>query len=56
MTAIGEARQKKEEALARMRQLQAGRLAGELLSASDVRACWSAAFAALRDRAFGHGR
>jgi hypothetical protein len=52
---IGEARLKKEEALARMRELQANVLEGKLLSAADVRACWAAAMAALRDRAMGMG-
>jgi hypothetical protein len=52
---LGEARLQKEQALARMRQLQANVLEGKLLSASDVRACWAAAMASLRDRAMGMG-
>ena len=53
LTAIGEARLRKEQALARMRQLQTEALEGKLLSAVEVRACWAAAMAALRDRALG---
>jgi hypothetical protein len=52
---IGEALLQKEQALARVRQLQANVLEGKLLSASDVRACWAAAMASLRDRAMGLG-
>jgi len=36
-----------------MRQLQTEALEGKLLSAVEVRASWSAAMAALRDRALG---
>jgi hypothetical protein len=43
----------KEQALARMRQLQTGQLEGRLLDREEVRAQWSQAFAALRDRALG---
>jgi hypothetical protein len=50
---IGEARLKKERALARMRELQSQALEGKLLSAVEVRATWTAAMSALRDRALG---
>lgn len=41
--------------MARLRELQTGVLEGKLLSAVDVRQCWAAAMAALRDRALGMG-
>jgi hypothetical protein len=52
---IGEARLQKEQALARVRQLQANVLEGKLLGASEVRAYWATAMASLRDRAMGLG-
>lgn len=52
-SAIGEARLAKEQALARLRQLQSGQLEGKLLDREEVRAHWAQAFAALRDRALG---
>jgi hypothetical protein len=47
------ARLKKEQAMAKMRQLQTEMLEGKLLNAAEVRACWSAAMVAPRDRALG---
>jgi hypothetical protein len=52
-SAIGDARLAKEQALARLRQLQTGQLEGRLLDREEVRAQWASAFAALRDRALG---
>jgi hypothetical protein len=43
----------KEQALARLRQLQTGALEGKLLDRDQVRTTWAAAFAAHRDRALG---
>jgi hypothetical protein len=47
------ARLQKEEALARLRQLQSEALEGRLLDREQVRLQWAQAFAALRDRALG---
>ena len=52
-SAIGETRLENEQALARLRQLQAGALEGRLLNREQVRAQCAQAFAALRDRALG---
>jgi hypothetical protein len=52
---VGEARLKKEQALAKLRTLQSDGLEGRLLDRDQVRACWAAAMAALRDRAMGLG-
>jgi hypothetical protein len=54
-SAIGDARLAKEQALARLRQLQTGQLEGRLLDREEVRAQWASAFASLRDRALGMG-
>jgi hypothetical protein len=54
-SALGEARLKKEQALARLRQLQTGQLEGSLLDREQVREQWAQAFAALRDRALALG-
>lgn len=48
-----EARTIKEKALAKLRVLQAQKLDGQLLDASEVRLQWQQAFAALRDRGLG---
>jgi hypothetical protein len=55
MSSLGEARLAKEQALARLRQLQTGQLEGQLLDREQVRTQWAQAFAALRDRALGMG-
>jgi hypothetical protein len=47
------ARLQKEEALARLRQLQSAALEGRLLDREQVRLQWAQAFAALRDSALG---
>jgi hypothetical protein len=64
---LGRARLRKEEALARLRELQSGALEGRLrelqsgalegrlLDRELVRSMWAQAFAALRDRALGMG-
>lgn len=54
-SAISRARLEKEQALARLRQLQSGQLEGRLLDRHCVNAEWASAFAALRDRALGMG-
>jgi hypothetical protein len=51
--AIGEARLKKERALARLRELQSAKLEGQLLDLDQVQRVWGAAFARLRDLALG---
>jgi hypothetical protein len=50
-SAIGDARLAKEQALARLRQLQTGQLEGRLLDRYLVEATWATAFSSLRDRA-----
>src|SRR5262245_58974436 len=50
---LGETRLAKEQALARLRQLQTGQLEGRLLDREEVRSTLAQAFAALRDRALG---
>jgi hypothetical protein len=47
---LGRARLRKEEALARLRELQSGALERRLLDRELVRSMWAQAFAALRDR------
>jgi hypothetical protein len=48
--ALGQARPKKEQALARLRALQSDALEGKLLYHEQVQAQWARAFAGLRDR------
>jgi hypothetical protein len=52
-TGLAETRLRKEKALARLRELQTGRLEGQLLDRDLVRSTWARAFGALRDRGLG---
>jgi hypothetical protein len=54
-SALAAAKLEKEQALAKLRQLQSAALEGKLLDRELVRSTWASAFAALRDRALGMG-